>query len=499
MKTFGPGFVRVLLTFALCSWSLIAFGRAGGGHSYSSGGGSRSTGGGSHSYGGYSGGSSSSSYDHYSSGGYSGSGSHVEIEQWVVVLIIILFFVVVLFVLVSLDKKEKPLKIDSDRLRRRRVRRGLAELRALDQDFSGVAFRDFAHGLFHETHHLRGQNRLSTLAPYLSRSVLTPLMSWVTDLAGVDEIVVASCQITAVSLDPTRRTKIVVSFEASYREHEGARSDRYYARETWTFARERDVRSKPPAVLTARGCPKCGAPRAEDQSTTCRSCGIAETDHRFGWFVTKIESSRQTLPPRLSPYAPNENRRVRAPDAEFAEDIQTYVDANPNFDLDQFLTRAKDIFALVQLGWSENRPARLRPYLTDPLFDGYRYWLDENERQGVRNNLDQIEVRQMIPLSIEVDAYYASLTVRVDASLIDTVVDKDGTVLDGDPRTPRPFTEYWTFIKGTASKLNTISAIDRCPACGAALEVGMTGVCAFCQTRVTTGDFDWILSSIEQE
>ena len=38
-----------------------------------------------------------------------------------------------------------------------------------------------------------------------------------------------------------------------------------------------------------------------------------------------------------------------------------------------------------------------------------------------------------------------------------------------------------------------------CPSCGVPLAVSMAGNCEYCGTLVTSGDFDWVLSKIEQD
>jgi hypothetical protein len=38
-----------------------------------------------------------------------------------------------------------------------------------------------------------------------------------------------------------------------------------------------------------------------------------------------------------------------------------------------------------------------------------------------------------------------------------------------------------------------------CPNCGAALKINRAGVCEYCQGKVTSGEFDWVLSRIEQD
>lgn len=35
--------------------------------------------------------------------------------------------------------------------------------------------------------------------------------------------------------------------------------------------------------------------------------------------------------------------------------------------------------------------------------------------------------------------------------------------------------------------------------CGYSLKVGMMGKCSSCDTKITNGDFDWVLSMIEQD
>ena len=38
-----------------------------------------------------------------------------------------------------------------------------------------------------------------------------------------------------------------------------------------------------------------------------------------------------------------------------------------------------------------------------------------------------------------------------------------------------------------------------CPNCGAALNINMTGHCNYCKAKVSSGEFDWVLSRIEQD
>ena len=38
-----------------------------------------------------------------------------------------------------------------------------------------------------------------------------------------------------------------------------------------------------------------------------------------------------------------------------------------------------------------------------------------------------------------------------------------------------------------------------CPNCGALLKINMAGVCEYCNGKLSSGAFDWVLSRIEQD
>ena len=88
---------------------------------------------------------------------------------------------------------------------------------------------------------------------------------------------------------------------------------------------------------------------------------------------------------------------------------------------------------------------------------------------------------------------------RLRATGLDyTVRDADGTVVGGNRSRERAYTEYWTLIRGTQRK-GAPRADLNCPNCGAPVEVNMAGHCKYCKVKVTTGDFDWVLSKIQQD
>ena len=87
---------------------------------------------------------------------------------------------------------------------------------------------------------------------------------------------------------------------------------------------------------------------------------------------------------------------------------------------------------------------------------------------------------------------------RIWATGKDYVEDKAGEVVRGSRRFERPYSEYWTLIRSAGLKGPARS--DRsCGNCGAPLQVSMAGSCTHCGAHVTAGEFDWVLSKIEQD
>lgn len=82
----------------------------------------------------------------------------------------------------------------------------------------------------------------------------------------------------------------------------------------------------------------------------------------------------------------------------------------------------------------------------------------------------------------------------------DYTLDKNGKVIDGDRGQARRFSEYWTFIRRAGFAGDTKKKKeDACPNCGGDLHISMAGICDYCGSKITSGNFDWILSTIEQD
>lgn len=387
------------------------------------------------------------------------------------------------------------------------TRRQTADVRALqdrDPNFSRPLFLDFMTLLYTRVQSERTGD-MAGLAAYVSPRVREGLRKS-TEAAAVErvgDVIVGSIRLTSVEGLGSPVVHLKVDLETNYTEQYrqgGAKT--LYSVERWTLSRKAGVLSQAPEAILKLACPSCGSPSELDPDGRCPYCGSVVNDGSFAWVVTDLQvRSRVERPPlHLGPWGQEVGTELPT---RYAADYplrrKEFVARHPDFSWKGFTRRVEETFMALQEAWASQQWERARPYETDHLFSTHRYWIEAYRRAGLTNRLEEIELHRVEPVKIEVDAYYEAITVRLWASMKDYTVDASGKVVGGSARTARRFSEYWTFIRRTGS--GGRSGDPRaCPSCGAPLDrVNMAGVCQYCGTKVTTGEFDWVLSQIEQD
>ncbi len=462
----------------------------------------------------------------YSGGGGGGSGGDngvVELLLWLLLqlvnltihypaigipldIIVLAAIVVSLYYYGSQSQPRTTYSFQKDRMQgTHRVaegERGLDVVREHDPNFSTVLFQDFIYSLYATAQEARGRKDLQTYSPYLSASSIDVLEklngSGLTAVRGVN---VAAARIVKVRNPDARQVVVTVEFETNYTEVcDGKRETTWYVREQWRLARGRDVLSRPPEKTMALHCPRCGGALAKTADGACRHCGVKITGGDFDWYVGGIRLlSRENKGPLLTQTLPEVGTDLPTIfHPEFAALRARFLALNPDFDWNLFDRRARLIFLELQKAWSDRAWAKARPFVSDCLFQMLDYWISEYKRQHLRNVLEDVRIESLTPVKVTTDAFYDALTLRIFASMRDYTIDDGGRMVTGSKTMPRRFSEYWTFIRRRGVKQKDKND-EHCPNCGAPLKVNMAGVCEYCQGKITSGAFDWVLSRIEQD
>jgi len=471
----------------------VALARPGGGNSYSGGGGHGGGGGG--------------------GGGGGDAGAIFQLIYYLLRLVIIypqvgvpLVCIIIAFFVYSAYKQHQNKDWDSGPPVELQRAVSLTDLRQIDPDFSQVLFEDFAFRLFSTANRARGAaETLATVAPYVSAPARDHLASR-TPGQAVRSAIVGAMRIFRVEVPPApvdttgrpARVRIGVEFEANVTTD----AHTYYTVETWLFGRDATRTSKPPGATKNFPCPNCGAPwqYAETGTQKCASCGEVVDNGRFDWIVEQISlASSDERPPTLTKEVPERGTDLatyRATDVD--QRWMEIQQQDPAINEQNLVARLNLIYKELNKAWASNNLRPVRGMVSDGLFDYLQYWVDAYKKQGLRNELVDMGITHTIVAKITRDRYYDAVTIRLWAKGKDFVVKSDGTVVRGSKHRDRPYSEYWTLIRSSGRRGAPI-ATPSCPNCGAPLKITMSGECEHCQAHITAGEFDWVLSKIEQD
>jgi predicted lipid-binding transport protein (Tim44 family) len=384
----------------------------------------------------------------------------------------------------------------------RNVRREIDQLRGADENFSFVLFEDFLYALYAEIHTARGSGQLARYSAFLAPQAAASMQG--APLCEVKDIVIGA--MTFVDVRGTRGTApeatVRVRYESNYTEvgREGAEKS-YYAEEEWTLSRKRGAKSRTPDKASLFACPACGAPLDAVTAGKCAHCGNLVSSGDFDWVVRSAALLERTpRGPMLTSdtvEAGNDEPTLVDPDARAL--LGELLEGDPSLTWESFLARVSLIFGEFQVAWSARDLARMRPFLSDRLFETQRFWVLAYTRQKLRNVTENARILEVELARVARDRFFDAVTVRVWATGLDyTIADDSKKVVSGSRSRERRYSEYWTLVRSAKKKGG--ARTDRvCPNCGAPLAINMAGVCTYCQVKVTAGDFDWVLSRIEQD
>ncbi len=379
----------------------------------------------------------------------------------------------------------------------------LSKFKEIDPNFSEVLFIDFASSVFTKYHSWQGKKEFKNLTPYLSLDLIQKYKKNIVAERKVEELVIGSCSI--VNFYPTSNS-IVVEFDANYTLVTKDKRTRYGITERWKFKRNLGVLSHEPEKMQELSCPQCGVSVGFSESGNCESCGTFIKNGLMQWYVeSRYDTDYQVFEKRSLSYYANEKDTYTPtlfnPNNE--QYLQKFAD-NHNVELKKWLSKfesevVREYFIKIYDAWTAKNLGNIRHLLTDRLFYSYMFWIEMYNNAGLTNKLDKISINDVKLTKIDTDKFYESITVRIFADCKDYVINEDGLVYGGSAKKSRKFSEYWTFIRRTGIEKD-IYDYGTCPNCGApADKMGQTGICEYCSTKISNGDFSWVLAIVTQD
>jgi len=383
----------------------------------------------------------------------------------------------------------------------------LSRLRELDPAFSRIVFEDFAYRLYASAQRARHDPKaLAALAPYLSPAVRDALAAEPPVGVPVTNVVVGAlaildCVLRPASAEQAAKVQLVLDYVANISLGTGSRAQTWYVHEAWVLQRDQSARTKPPEETERLGCPNCGAPFESSDGRRCGYCGQVVADGRFAFSVVqRRQLEREAHPPALTSDVVERGTNfpsVIDPDNDAA--FRRLRERDPAVEETLLRARVEQIYAALNRGWTALDLSGVRGFVSDALYAYLRYWTEAYTAQGLRNCLSRMRISRMQRVKVVLDPHYDAVTLRLWASGLDyTVATDTGARVSGSDSVPRAYSEYWTLIRAAGAR-GAPRVDSNCPSCAAPLQVNMAGNCQHCGSHITRGEFDWVLSKIEQD
>ena len=382
----------------------------------------------------------------------------------------------------------------------------LDPVRAVDPDFSPILFEDFVFRLYATCHEARHDDDvLAGLAPYVDDHARRQLAGR-EPRGPVTGVVVGAMRPTFATVpapgEPGGRVIVGLEVESNYTVATEGGPRTHYAIERWKLARSAEARTRPRDLSRGFPCPNCGAPweaqRTHDVQR-CAYCNEIVDNGRFDWLVVDVALVHvRDQPPTLTADVPERGTdlptyRARDVDERWAE----LSAADPALTGEGLLARVHLIYRELYAAWDRTDLSTARRFLSDGLYDYLTYWIEAYRQQGLRNHLVGMHITRTELAKVHRDRWYDAVTIRIWGTGKDYVT-RGGAHVRGSRHRDRPYSEYWTLIRSSARR-GPARADGACSNCGAPAPVAMTGACEHCGAHVTSGEFDWVLSKIEQD
>lgn len=384
------------------------------------------------------------------------------------------------------------------------TRHNIDSLKNEDPNFSEIVFLDFVASLYNKYYSYYGKPEFKNISPFIDKSELQK-SSMLKQQQEIKEIVIGSLNIVKIS-SHNDYTRIETEIRANYTRTAKGKSTRLQVIERWSFKRKAGLTSPEPGVMRKLSCPNCGASSDFSDNGTCEYCGTFIEAGEMQWYMNqrRILQSELFNTSGLAHY-----------EEERGSSLPTVYQPGLNTQKEKFAQRAgvdqsylettfkqqvvSSYFFEIYHAWSQNNLKKVRNLLSDRTYDNFMFWMDAFRKAGLNNRLEDVKISDIRIAKIDLDKFYDTITVRIFASALDYVSDRNGKVIGGSARRKRKFTEYWTFIRRNGVKTDSFDH-SKCPSCGAPADnIGQAGICEYCNSKISTGEFSWVLAIITQD
>lgn len=125
--------------------------------------------------------------------------------------------------------------------------------------------------------------------------------------------------------------------------------------------------------------------------------------------------------------------------------------ADPGFTIDGFAGGAKVAFEMIVDGFARGDRKALRPLLNDTVFEHFSAAIKAREDAEQNHETTLVSIKSADIVEAQMDGRTAFVTIKFVSEQVNLTRDKDGNLVDGNPRHVAEISDIWTFARNTRS------------------------------------------------
>ncbi len=125
---------------------------------------------------------------------------------------------------------------------------------------------------------------------------------------------------------------------------------------------------------------------------------------------------------------------------------------DPSFEPQHFIRGAKSAYEMIVTAFAEGNKKLLKQFLNREVYDGFAGAITEREGKGESADTSFVGINKADIIDAEVKNKTARVTIKFVSQLITAIKNRNGEVIDGDPKQIREVTDIWTFARELTSR-----------------------------------------------
>lgn len=143
---------------------------------------------------------------------------------------------------------------------------------------------------------------------------------------------------------------------------------------------------------------------------------------------------------------------IAPPESELARKLGAILQADSSFEPNHFLSGAKTAYEMTVTAFAEGNRRLLKQLLNREVYESFAGAIADRERNGETVEFSFVGINKVEIVDAELIGDATHITVKFSSELITATHDRNGAVLDGDPKKIREVTDIWTFARELSSR-----------------------------------------------